>query len=97
MCISCEVMGPNLSSDAELIAAWNTRAPTDALAAARGEWMPIESAPKDGTRFLIYTKQGLPLVVHYSEYGRLEDDHDTIWILDKGANTKWSPLPEPPQ
>lgn len=29
MCLSCEVMGPNLADDSELIAAWNRRAPAE--------------------------------------------------------------------
>lgn len=50
-CLNCEVMGPNLKDDGELIAAWNTRAALEARA-PEAEWMAslrndIEQQMKD--------------------------------------------------
>lgn len=67
------------------------------------EWQPIETAPKDGTRFLTYEPS------HYGiRIGRafIRADHDD-WLshVDQhggsskgGARpTHWMPLPEPPK
>lgn len=62
---------------------------------ARAQWRPIETAPKDGSKYLVwagvtgmaYHKQG------YSEaYGPFSDNLST-W---KGRPTHWMPLPESP-
>lgn len=45
----CSATGPWGKSEAEAIAAWNARA---AIAAMPG-WQPIETAPRDGTLFLM--------------------------------------------
>lgn len=71
------------------------------------DWQPIETAPKDGTRILVYGKWRGEL------YGPTDDDaaiYVAIWGGDgwmvEGSEyyspwvdpaTHWQPLPEPPQ
>lgn len=66
------------------------------------EWKPIETAPKDGTRILIYEPmpadpRGWFDVVHWGYSGR---HHNEGWVDSEGAascdGTHWMPLPEPP-
>lgn len=67
-----------------------------------GEWMPIESAPKDGTRVLLHarhTAHSWPIIVAYWRSG----PRGTGWFGGKanhapdGAFTHWMPLPSPPK
>jgi hypothetical protein len=57
------------------------------------DWQPIETAPKDGTRVLIYepnTEEGGSVLLGKYEDGQWHD-------LDFNRNpTHWMPLPEPP-
>lgn len=76
------------------------------------EWRPIESAPKDGSQFLVW--------VHAEQHGENDEDEQRVadisfcdigwWrtpygYVDYGANqthdvehpTHWMPLPEPPK
>jgi hypothetical protein len=66
------------------------------------EWQPIETAPKDGTRFLTWcTTYGVRVGMAYNRH-----DHDD-WLsnLDAyGRSSKggmrashWQPLPPPPE
>lgn len=63
-------------------------------------WMPIESAPKDGTRVLIW--QGEAYVAWFErEYAWVS--HGGAWISERYrsdtyeyAPTHWQPLPKPP-
>lgn len=73
------------------------------------EWKPIETAPKDGTRVLLYLSCGKQCVartqVHLFEglkwviYGEIGKPN--CWCLaeeDKDTQlTHWMPLPSPPQ
>jgi hypothetical protein len=67
------------------------------------EWQPIETAPGDGTRLLVYFTGAGPIVAF-----RTPDDGD-LWIRYIGYGksrlwpsihadyaTHWQPLPEPP-
>lgn len=74
-----------------------------------GGWLPIESAPKDGTRVLI-TDGKYVYQAHYTddcEFGQFENDHRAgwqIWACEDGYYSsaieidevvKWMPLPPP--
>lgn len=70
------------------VAAWNTRAP---------QWLPIESAPEDGTEILVWDGRGITSVRwHFSGWSlvycgwRAEDG-------DFDGATHWMPLPAPPE
>lgn len=70
------------------------------------EWQPIETAPKDGTRLLIYSPENVA-VAHWEEWEQL--DYGGWLILEKETShgiiecsciyyaTHWMPLPKPPQ
>ena len=59
-------------------------------------WMPIETAPTDGTGILIYTRYGNFYVVSYDDMfaapWRVRNDEGLL----KTAPTHWMPLPEAP-
>jgi len=74
-------------------------------------WMPIETAPKDGTAILVAgtNRNGAPMLGeaywHVNPDGR--DDVGFWWAntdpgdyyacqIDEGALTHWQPLPKPP-
>jgi hypothetical protein len=68
-----------------------------------GEWLPIESAPKDGTRVLIFTPDALDIENTFSA----TFDDGEWWesrALQDGTSrsnvdcdpTHWMPLPPPP-
>src|SRR5690606_22522039 len=70
-------------------AEWNARS---------DRWMPIESAPKDGTLILAYQESsgGTGVVSWANSPG------DGVWLIDAyGAGwmypTHWMPLPQPPK
>lgn len=65
------------------------------------EWMPIETAPRDGTVFLGYRRG------RYAECCRVQRDDGEMWQFggESGFHehwphirpTHWMPLPEPPK
>jgi hypothetical protein len=65
------------------------------------EWQPIETAPRDGRRVLLFVPPYGPSTGHY------RDDHNwgesaSSWfahsVLNKEAEpTHWQPLPSPPE
>lgn len=63
------------------------------------EWQPIETAPKDGTRFLVVEATKRPFVALW-----LDADHPDVddagwydhWNFDPVSPTHWKPLPKPP-
>lgn len=74
-------------------------------------WQPIDSAPKDGTRVLLYTIEGLGESIEYpamgtGRYERFEDGSEG-WIATTlpdqsfyGSMSRpafWMPLPSPPR
>jgi len=62
------------------------------------KWQPIETAPKDGTGFLVntdYVVDGVSMV-RFSE-GRMVSVFDgKPWLEHIDPPTHWMPLPEPP-
>lgn len=75
----------------------------------KADWLPIETAPKDGTEVLLVVEsragiQGRYLVGHYMPGGYCIEDHPAIdsgwyfWngcMFDKSSKpTHWTPLPE---
>lgn len=63
------------------------------------EWMPIETAPKDGTRVLLY-RGGFAESMAVAWFSCMEFNDD-CWIPMNGSvfpePTHWMPLPEPPK
>lgn len=86
-CTECECEGIRSCEGYEVdaVTMWNTRAP---------QWQPIESAPKDGTRILLFG-DGHQVVAYFNVgYGTWDDGdhHDDIQGL-----TRWQPLPAAPE
>jgi hypothetical protein len=64
------------------------------------EWLPIESAPKDGTHILIFEvpafegDEQMYVVGRWSDFGWTESYADEYAIC---SPTHWMPLPPPPK
>jgi hypothetical protein len=66
-------------------------------------WQPIETAPKDGTKVLVYEERlGIMHVasLQSAQYGELqwlvgEFDYDFPYLFTQPSH--WMPLPEPPK
>lgn len=64
---------------------------------SRTDWRPIETAPTDGTEFLVFYPDGEEgpsriRVAKWSGSGLVEPADDNDWV-SLGA-TEWTPLPE---
>ena len=60
----------------------------------RDQWQPIETAPKDGTVFLVCRKHAThPLMVRYESSYDWFANYDGEHVYDL---THWMPLPKPP-
>lgn len=64
-------------------------------------WQPIESAPKDGTRVLIY-QGGHVYIAWWDEKDWtgvwvIFDCDDSFYSLTADHPTHWLPLPDPPE
>lgn len=70
------------------------------------EWLPIETAPKDGSWLLLYEDADIPVC----GYWHVIDEHDFSWsgwtyadvllaeVRPEGVRpTHWMPLPESPK
>lgn len=57
-------------------------------------WKPIETAPKDGTRVLIYMPGLNDVLSAKFEHGTWQHGY---WSSRPMAVTHWQPLPEPPK
>lgn len=55
------------------------------------DWMPIDSAPLDGTWVLLWCGYGIPDLGFFGQLGQWEDSSNFI------EPTHWMPLPEPPK
>lgn len=68
----------------------STRQAMDAITAALApQWQPIESAPKDGTRLMLWDSRNGGYAVTGAWVAGSADDHETI--------THWQPLPDGPE
>ena len=68
-----------------------------ASTALLGEWLPIATAPRDGTEILVWTGRAVVAAIWMSRDG----DYPTWWPSHAGALwsadvTHWLPLPPPP-
>ena len=73
------------------------------------EWQPIETAPKDGTKILVFCRHGECEISEWYEcwktnYVLVEgteyfEKHETLYQEGWNSNgfTHWMPLPEPPE
>lgn len=74
----------------------------DADRAMRDAWRPIESAPKDGSRFLAW-EEGQVRFFHWQEVkgnpvvGWRDDFIYVFTEGDKRGPSVWMPLPQPPK
>lgn len=73
-----------------------------ALARAEGAgWQPIETAPKDGTRILVWIGDDFPMVAKWKEskYGSWWNPCEDLIadVLGACAPTHWMPLPAAPE
>lgn len=92
------------------ISLWNTRA---ALTAPQPQWLPIESAPRDGTQVLVWSDELYikPYIAWWGvDQNAPEDGNEQEeWLTGDGDSwstgyyytpcnpTHWMPLPAPPQ
>lgn len=75
------------------------------LSPPTGEWRPIESAPRDGTRFLAFGSfvyEGDSSPTEYQEVAAYSGDEDWPWEDAEGLHhheffSHWQPLPSPPE
>lgn len=68
------------------------RAESTPLKKIHPDWMPIESAPEDGTEVLLYQPNA---GIQVSWYGYDTDNEELGWY--RFSPTHWMPLPYPPQ
>lgn len=62
----------------------------------RGGWLPIETAPRDGTVILaMLTDSDIPQSVLYQKGWRIH--WDGYYLSGYDGPTHWQPLPKPPQ
>lgn len=63
------------------------------------QWMPIDSAPKDGTPVLVVKAPYLPCVCEWADtYGWIEPDEEIEWGKESNYKpTHWMPLPTKPK
>lgn len=63
-----------------------------------GEWQPIETAPKDGSRILLLRRQQIVCGYWRRNWGEPYWAHDAHVVDDARwfPPTHWMPLPDPP-
>lgn len=69
------------------------------MSAPFGQWQPIETAPKDGTKFLAYPVFGKPCEVHivwWEKLVRVSGWRAMFGVWSPREPTHWMPLPAPP-
>ena len=74
------------------------------------EWLPIESAPKDGSSVLVWSKRGGRAIAWWSNDAIIFEGEDrphwvafncddyfySVHLIGDREPTHWQPLPEPP-
>lgn len=68
------------------------------------EWLPIENAPRDGTRILAWSPDWMHVVIAWwrenprvrRSWFTITDEYDDYDLEDEQP-THWQPLPEPPK
>lgn len=66
------------------------------------EWQPIKTAPKDGTKIIVYTRaDGFVPWVSWDDQDEYEDEYSTgFWISEfiqwSGIPTHWMHFPDDP-
>lgn len=61
------------------------------------EWQTIESAPKDGTRFIAWHPEGYVDFFHWQKHANVGWRDGFIQCYREGDGPKfWMPLPSPP-
>lgn len=88
---SCQTDGPWMLTKAAAAAAWNRRA---------DDWMPIETAPRDGTRVVLWGASESVLAYWYGDSLGWQLVHTGAWAEDADVGidpTHWRPLPEGPR
>jgi hypothetical protein len=58
------------------------------------EWQPIETAPKDGTRILVWCEDEGIVAVEWTIFGW--EPQPTNYYTENVCPLWWQPLPEPP-
>jgi hypothetical protein len=58
------------------------------------DWQPIETAPRDGTEVLVFTREIGQMVVFF-DAGLWREKAN--WLGLKNPPTYWMPLPKPPE
>jgi hypothetical protein len=58
------------------------------------EWLPIETAPKDGTDVLVYGHGVIRTAIWDGKTGAFRVNAYAFVVIDP---THWQPLPEPPK
>lgn len=65
------------------------------------DWQPIETAPKDGSRILLYWPKTtrIPIKIIIGNWRGDYWSNDLLYFDEEKRNcpTHWMPLPEPPQ
>jgi transcription elongation factor Elf1 len=83
VCSNCGTEGPFGYKTG--IAAWNQRS----------SWQPIETAPKDGAKFLAWDGEELLVAWRYEGRWIYDQEMESPYLTHWGP-THWQPLPSPP-
>ena len=86
-----------------MFAAWAGGQARAARAAPASPWLPIESAPKDGTESLFYTKESGRVVLYWNDWPEWPAESEVVeerWsngFSDQRFDpTHWMPMAPPP-
>ena len=99
--MEASVLGrPSIDDETYVLSIWNAmvahQPPAPTVSQGEGGWMPIESAPKDGSWFLAVSKWGRIRMVRWADYEGDRypiNDEEKMWDTQPVA---YMPLPTPP-